>query len=225
MFFLLALLSLFTALYILLFHGIILLPIFLLSIGIILEIRWLKSLQKGTKAIFHFVEEKSSFIHQNYSFAVFPNMIDTLRQEGFSIEKYPYGNYYCFLLLNGKHPYHFFIGNNDTPDCKEVEGFSKLFIEKIAEAISSYGSQYFVDFEYGANFGEKEAAFIKEAKKGFMITKDGVPFGFRIAYDTESHTLYYAEAVTNVAWKKRETIANYTNVLLSKLYPLDISLL
>ena len=71
----------------------------------------------------------------------------------------------------------------------------------------------------------EEAAFIKEAKKGFMITKDGVPFGFRIAYDTESHTLYYAEAVINVAWKKREMIANYTNVLLSKLYPLDISLL
>lgn len=192
--------------------------ILFLTIGIVLEVIWFRLILKGSKGAIQFVEETSTFIHNCSQWITVSDIVNTLKSKGFSVKEYPYGNYYCFLLLDKKHPYHFFVANNDTPDCREAEEFSALFISKIAETGSSNGNQYFVDFEYGNELDKKTPEFIEVLRKGFMITKDGMPFGFRVAYDTKTNILYYAEAVTSVVWQKGALLSTYTNKLFNQLY-------
>ena len=54
------------------------------------------------------------------------------------------------FIMHKTFPHHFFISNNDTPDCPEVESYSKLFIRIVYGSGMSLGSQYLLDMEYGA---------------------------------------------------------------------------
>ncbi len=192
--------------------------IFLLGIGIALEILWLKSLTSGIKGVLRFVEEKSVSTHKCHVPITQANIVRILKQEGFSIKEYPYQNYECFLVLHKKYSYHFFIVNQDTLDNKSTTEFSKLFFQKMREAACAGGIRYFVDFQYGFDLEKKAPVFLAATKKGFITTKNGLPFGFRIAYDTKTNILYYAEAIVNVLWQKNEQVANYTSALFYKLF-------
>ncbi len=170
----LGLASLAVSFYSLLTRRPLLLSICLLAVGILLEVLWLKRLQESDTRFLKFIEETSSFEHPLTSPLVLSDLLDPLQSEGFEIEEYFDGNYYCHRQLNQKFTYHFFISNNDTPDCQEAEAYSIL-----------------------------------------------CAFGYRIAYDTKANLLYYAEAVTNVIWRKPEIIGPYTSELFQKLFVLD----
>ena len=219
--FLLGLVSLLGSLYSLLTQMSLLISICLLAVGLILEVLWFKALKSKDKEFLKFIEETSSFEHPLRSPLVISEIIGKLKSEGFEIKEYPYGNYYGQRQLNRNLAYHFFISNNDTPDCKEVEEYSTLFIQKIAQAGTSYGTQFFVAFEYGAEIQERSPEFVDVCRQGFMIAKEQGEFGYRIAYDTKADILYYAEAITNVIWMKTAIIGRYTSELFQKLFVLE----
>lgn len=218
---LLGLVSLVGSFYILVTQKTFLIPLCLLAVGILLEVLWLKTLLVNDKQFLKFIEETSSFEHPLKSPLVMTELLNKLKSEGFEIKEYFDGNYYCLRQLNKKFAYHFFISNNDTPDCKEAEEYSALFIQKIAQTGYSYGTQFFVAFDYGAEIQKKSPEFIEVCRQGFMVAKEQGPFGYRIAYDTKANVLYYAEAITNVIWRKKEIINRYTSELFQKLFVLE----
>jgi hypothetical protein len=120
--------------------------------------------------------------------------------------------------LDKKHGCHFFLANNNAPDCPETEEYSKLFIKTVFETGLSAGNRYLLNLEYGAEIAKNAPEYIKVARDGFMCDKSGTPFGFRLAYDTKSNVLYWAEAVTDIDWHKSEVMAIYTAKLLQKLF-------
>lgn len=194
------------------------LTICFLMIGVTLEVLWVKTLSVHDEQLLKFVEEASSFVHKCQSPLTPSEITDKLKSEGFLVKEYPYGNYHCFRQVHKSLLFHFFISNNDTPDCKEAEAFALLFTQKMAEANASYGQQFFVAFEYGAEIQEKAPDFVALCQKGFMITKDQGVFGFRVAYDTKTDTLYFAEAVTRIIWRKKALLDRYTSQLFQKLF-------
>lgn len=188
-------------------------------IGVTLELIWFQSLSKSYRKLLKFVEESSSFVHPLKSPMTISELIHTLYLEGFEIKEFPYGNYYCLQKGEKKFLYHFFIANNDTPNCPETEAFCTLFIQKFVQSTSAYGREYFVDFEYGTDMQEKAPEYVAVCKKGFITTKNTPIFGFRIAYDTKADILYYAEAVGHVITKGDPI--QHINTLFQKLFPLD----
>ena len=110
------------------------------------------------------------------------------------------------------------LANNDTPDCPEAESYSKLFIQIVCESGMSLGSQYLLNMEYGARLEQKSPEYIQAVREGFMHDKQGVPFGFRLAYDTQDDILYCAEAIIRIVWHKSDPLAIYVSELLKKLF-------
>lgn len=207
----------------LLYYKSLLLSISLLIIGLLPIIICYNSLRQSERQLLKFIEETSVFIHNHQAPLALTEIISILQAEGFTIQKYPYENYYCVRKLQEKFLLHFFISNNDTPDCQKAEAFSILFIKKIAETGSSLGQQFFIAFEYGAHIQEKAPEFIALCKQGFITTKEQGSFGYRIAYDSQTATLYYAEAIANVVWNKKEIINQYMSKLLQKLFDANSS--
>ena len=198
-----------------------LISLFLFAVGLIMEVLWLKALQSKDNEFLTFIEGTSSFEHPLKSPLVISELLQQLNSEGFEIKEYPYGNYYGQRQWNRNSTYHFFISNNETPDCKEVEEYSTLFIQKIMEAGNSYGSQFFVAFEYGPEIQKRSPEFVEVCRQGFMVAKEQGAFGYRIAYDTTANILYYAEAITNVVWVKTAAMGRYTSELFQKLFVLE----
>ena len=195
-----------------------LLAVALLVIGLLLIMLGAGRIKGETKHILRFVQEKSNFYYKYDPPLTISGLLEHLKKEGFEVTEYPFGNYYCHRNIGQKFGCHFFISNNDTPDCPEVESYSKLFIRIVYGSGMSLGSQYLLDMEYGAGLEQKSPEYIQVVREGFMHDKHGVPFGFRLAYDTEDHILYCAEAVTRIIWHKSEALAIYSGELLKKLF-------
>ena len=165
-----------------------------------------------------FVQESSAFYHRCYPPLRVTDILDCLKNEGFEVAEYPFDNYYCHRNIGRKFRCHFFVANNDTPDCPEAESYSKLFIRIVCESGVSLGSQYLLDMEYGSGLEQKSPEYIQAVREGFMHDKQGVPFGFRLAYDTRDDILYCAEAIVRIVWHKSDPLAIYVSELLNKLF-------
>lgn len=195
-----------------------LLAVILLILGLLLMLWGVRNVKEESKHILRFVREKSTFSHRCDPPLTIANLLDDFKQEGFEITEYPFGNYYGRQCIRGKFICHLFIANNETPDCPEAERYSKLFIQTVCESGMALGSQYLLDLEYGPDLEEKAPSYIQSAKEGFMHNKQGVFFGFRLAYDTQKHILYCAEAVIHIIWQKNEVLSIYASELLKKLF-------
>ena len=190
----------------------------LLVIGLLLIMLGVGRVKGETKHILGFVREESVFYHKYNPTLTISGLLDCLKKEGFKVTEYPFGNYYCHQYIDQKYSCHFFVANNDTPDCPEAESYSKLFIRTVYEAGMAASSQYLLDLEYGAGLEQKSPEYIQAVQEGFLHDKNGFFFGFRIAYDTRNNVLYCAEAVTRIIWHKSEALAIYSGELLKKLF-------
>lgn len=204
-------------------RGTLLLAVMLLLIGLLLLMLGVGRVKGETKHIQEFVREKSVFYHKYDPPLTISGLLDCLKEEGFEVEEYPFGNYYCHQHIDQKYCFHFFVANNDTPDCPEAENYSRLFIQTVYEAGRAAGSQYLLDLEYGAGLEQKSPEYIQAVQEGFMHDKYGFFFGFRIAYDTQDNVLYCAEAVSRIIWHKSEALAVYSGELLKKLFLREVS--
>lgn len=216
--FVVALFFLIAALCFCLKRGTLLLAVVLLVIGLLFLMLGAGRVKKETKNILRFVQESSVFYHRCYPPLRVTDILDCLKKEGFEVAAYPFGNYYCHRNIGQKFGCHFFIANNDTPDCPEAESYSELFIRIVCESGMSLGSQYLLDMEYGARLEQKSPEYIQAVREGFMHNKQGVPFGFRLAYDTQGDILYCAEAIVRIIWHKSDPLAIYVSELLKKLF-------
>jgi hypothetical protein len=192
--------------------------VLLLVIGLLLIALGIKKAKQDTEHILRFVREKSVHCHRCSPPLTIASLLDCLKQEGFAVTEYPFANYYCCRDLDPKHRVHFFVANNDTPDCPEAENYSALFIRTVGETALSLGCQYLLDLEYGSGLEQKSPQYIQAVREGIMHDKQGILFGFRLAYDTQDDTLYCAEAVTRITWHRSEVLAIYANELLKKLF-------
>ena len=199
-------------------RGTLLLAVMLLLIGLLLLMLGVGRVKGETKHIQEFVREESVFYHKYDPPLTISGLLDCLKEEGFEVEEYPFGNYYCHQHIDQKYCFNFFVANNDTPDCPEAENYSRLFIQTVYEAGRAAGSQYLLDLEYGAGLEQKSPEYIQAVQEGFMHDKYGFFFGFRIAYDTQDNVLYCAEAVSRIIWHKSEVLAVYSGELLKKLF-------
>lgn len=195
-----------------------LLAVALLMIGLLFIMLGVERIKGEAKHILRFVQEKSNFYHKYNPPLTVSGLLDCLKKEGFEVTEYPYGNYYCHQYIGQKYSVHFFVANNDTPDCPEAESYSKLFIQTVYGAGRAVGSQYLLDLEYGAGLEQKSPEYIQAVREGLMHDKNGFFFGFRLAYDTQDNSLYCAEAVTRIIWHKSEALAIYSSKLLKKLF-------
>lgn len=186
--------------------------------GLLLIMAGCRQTRRNNIQLLQFVRQNSTFVHQCKPQLTIPELLKRLKQEGFELIEYPFGNYYAFRQLDKKHKCHFFLANNDTPDLPEAEEYSKLFIRTVYETGLAAGSQYLLNLEYGPEPEQRAPAYIKAARGGFMYDKSNIPFGFRVAYDTKSNRLYWAEAITDVEWHKSEITASYVSKLLKKLF-------
>ncbi len=191
--------------------------VFLLAVGLLLLVLGMRRVKREAEAILRFIRERSVFYHRCSPALTISDFLSFLRQEGFVLTEYPFGNYYGHWRMDQKHICHFFVANNDTPDCPEAESYSELFIRTVCESGMSAGSQYLLDLEYGSGLEQKSPQYIQAAREGFMHDKQGIPFGFRLAFDTRDHILYCAEAVTRIVWQKNEVPAICVSELLKKL--------
>ena len=187
-------------------------------IGLLFIMLGVERIKGEAKHILRFVQEKSNFYHKYNPPLTVSGLLDCLKKEGFEVTEYPYGNYYCHQYIGQKYSVHFFVANNDTPDCPEAESYSKLFIQTVYGAGRAVGSQYLLDLEYGAGLEQKSPEYIQAVREGLMHDKNGFFFGFRLAYDTQDNSLYCAEAVTRIIWHKSEALAIYSGELLKKLF-------
>lgn len=204
-------------------RGTLLLAVMLLLIGLLLLMLGVGRVKAETKHIQEFVREESVFYHKYDPPLTISGLLDCLKEEGFEVEEYPFGNYYCYHHIDQKYCFHFFVANNDTPDCPEAENYSRLFIQTVYEAGRAAGSQYLLDLEYGTGLEQKSPEYIQAVQEGFMHDKYGFFFGFRIAYDTQDNVLYCAEAVSRIIWHKSEALAVYSGELLKKLFLREVS--
>lgn len=195
-----------------------LLAVVLLVIGLLLIMLGVGRIKGETKHILRFVQEKSDFYHKYDPPLTISGLLERLQEEGFEVAEYPFGNYYCHRYIGRKYCCHFFVANNDTPDCPEAESYSRLFIQTVYGAGRAAGSQYLLDLEYGAGLEQKSPEYIQAVREGLMHDKNGFFFGFRLAYDTQDNSLYCAEAVTRIIWHKSEALAIYSSELLKKLF-------
>lgn len=195
-----------------------LLAVILLVIGLLLMMLGAGSVKGETKHILRFVQEKSVFYHRYDPPLKIIDLLDCLKDEGFEVTEYPFGNYYCHRYIDQKYSCHFFVANNDTPDCPEAERYSELFIRTVCESGMAVGSQYLLDLEYGSGLEQTSPQYIQAVREGFMHDKQGILFGFRLAYDTRDDILYCAEAVTRIIWQKNDALAIYASELLKKLF-------
>ncbi len=111
-----------------------LLAVALLVIGLLFLMLGAGRVKKETKNILRFVQEISVFYHRYYPPLRITGILDCLKKEGFEVVEYPFGNYYCHRNIGQKYRCHFFIANNDTPDCPEAESYSGLFIQIVCES-------------------------------------------------------------------------------------------
>ncbi len=213
-----ALFFLIPAIYFCLKRNTLLLAVALLVIGLLLIMLGVGRIKGETKQILRFVQEKSNFYHKYDSPLTISGLLERLQEEGFEVAEYPFGNYYCHRYIGRKYCCHFFVANNDTPDCLEAESYSRLFIRTVYGAGRAAGSQYLLDLEYGAGLEQKSPEYIQAVREGLMHDKNGFFFGFRLAYDTQNNSLYCAEAVTRIIWHKSEALAIYSGELLKKLF-------
>jgi len=149
----------------------------LLAIGLLFLILGIGRGKKETKRILRFVQEKSVFYHRYCPPLTITDLLDYLKREGFEVMEYPFGNYYSQYNMGQKYRCHFFIANNDTPDCPEAESYSELFIRTVCESGMALGSQYLLDMEYGSGPEQKSPEYIQAVREGFMHDKQGVLFG------------------------------------------------
>lgn len=184
--------------------------------GLILVIQGARQGKKETTRLREFIRKNSSFTHKCRPPLTLDKLLALLKQEGFELTAYPYGNYYAYCKLDNKYDYHCFLANNDTPDCPEAEAYSKLFIQTVWQTGQAAGKSYILNLEYGADLPKKAGQYLKNIRDGFMCDKNGFWFGFRIAYDTKENILYCAEAITNVIWHQSEQPTIYTCRLLQK---------
>lgn len=124
--FVVALFFLIAALCFCLKRGTLLLAVVLLVIGLLFLMLGAGRVKKETKNILRFVQESSVFYHRCYPPLRVTDILDCLKKEGFEVAEYPFGNYYCHRNIGQKFGCHFFIANNDTPDCPEVESYSAV---------------------------------------------------------------------------------------------------
>ena len=114
------------ALYFCLKKDTLLLAVFLLAIGLLFIMLGAGSVKKETKQILRFVRESSDFYHRCQPPLTVNSLLDRLKGEGFQVTEYPFGNYYCHQKIREQYCCHFFVANNDTPDCPEAEGYSSV---------------------------------------------------------------------------------------------------
>lgn len=169
-----ALFFLIPAFYFCLKRSTLLLAVALLVIGLLLIMLGVRRVKEETKRIQMFVREKSIFYHKYDLPLTIPALLDCLKKEGFEVEEYPFGNYYCHQYIGQKCCCHFFVANNDTPDCPEAESYSRLFIRTVYGAGMAAGSQYLLDLEYGAGLEQRSPDYIQAVREGFMHDKNGV---------------------------------------------------
>ena len=192
--------------------------ILLLTIGLLFIMASVWQTKRNNAQLLQFVRQNSTFTHQCQPSLKIDSLLHNLQQQAFELTEYPFGNYHAYRQLDKKHGCHFFLANNNAPDCPETEEYSKLFIKTVFETGLSAGNRYLLNLEYGAEIAKNAPEYIKVARDGFMCDKSGTPFGFRLAYDTKSNVLYWAEAVTDIDWHKSEVLAIYTAKLLRKLF-------
>lgn len=209
---------LFMALYCLLSQKPLSWAVLLLVIGLLLIMLGVKKTKQNTEHILRFIQEESVLRHKCSPPLTVDGLLDSLRQEGFEVMEYPFGNYYCRRNIDPKHTVHFFVANNDTPDCPEAESYSALFVRTVCEVGMAAGWQYLLDLEYGPRLEREAPQYIQAVREGIMHDKQGVFIGLRLAYDTQDHILYCAEAVTRIIWHKSEVLAIYANELLERLF-------
>ena len=192
--------------------------VLLLVIGLLLIMLGVRRTKQNTEHILWFVREKSALCHKYSPPLTIDGLLDDLKQEGFEVMEYPFGNYYCRRNIDPKRTIHFFVANNDTPDCPEAESYSVLFVRTVCEVGMAAGWQYLLDLEYGPRLEREAPQYIQAVREGIMHDKQGIFIGFRLAYDTQDHILYCAEAVTRIIWHKSEVLAIYTSELLERLF-------
>lgn len=118
---------------------VLLLAVALLMIGLLFIMLGVERIKGEAKHILRFVQEKSNFYHKYNPPLTVSGLLDCLKKEGFEVTEYPYGNYYCHQYIGQKYSVHFFVANNDTPDCPEAESYSKLFIQTVYGAGRAVG--------------------------------------------------------------------------------------
>lgn len=115
-----ALFFLIPAIYFCLKRNTLLLAVALLVIGLLLIMLGVGRIKGETKQILRFVQEKSNFYHKYDSPLTISGLLERLQEEGFEVAEYPFGNYYCHRYIGRKYCCHFFVANNDAPDCPEA---------------------------------------------------------------------------------------------------------
>lgn len=207
-----------TSLYLLLKQSPLPVCILLLIVGLLFIMAGVRQTKRNNEQLLQFVYQNSAFTHQCQPPITISNLLKSLEQEGFELSEYPFGNYYAHRQLDKKHSCHFFLSNNETPDCPEAEEHSQIFIKTMFASGMSAGSQYLLNLEYGPNIAQKAPVYIELARSGFIHDTSNIPFGLRLVYDTQSNILYWTEAVMDVEWHKSEISAIYTAQLLQKLF-------
>ena len=154
-----------------------LLAVALLVIGLLLIMLGVGRIKGETKHILRFVQEKSNFYHKYDSPLTISGLLERLQEEGFEVAEYPFGNYYCHRCIGRKYCCHFFVANNDTPDCPEAESYSRLFIQTVYGAGRAAGSQYLLDLEYGAGLEQKSPEYIQAVRRQLPVL-----FGIKVKH-------------------------------------------
>lgn len=205
----------------LLFHGLPPLPAaLLLAAGIALIVRGVGSGKRESERILRFIRDQSAFRHRLEPPLTMAALLDRLRQEGFAVTEYPFGNCHGYREFAPKCVCHFFLSNNDAPgpDLQEDGGYAALFVQAHLSASMTCGQQYLVNLKYGPGLEEKSAAYIRASREGFIHDKHGNLFGFHLAWDTRENVLYCAEAVRRVVWQRGDRFGAYAGGLLGRLF-------
>ncbi len=189
-------------------HQKFLFSILLLVIYVILFIISFFMLKKEDKRFWNFIEQTSTFTHTLHTPITATRVVETLQQNGFSVTPYAFDNYYAVQKFHDGHECHFFLGNHNTPDCEEAEPFSILFIQKVMEIVYKPNS-FYINMEIG-DLATQSPEYWQTLRKGVLSSKKTAHmFCCNIAYDVTKNTLYFADALFRVTWKKRDINSIY----------------
>lgn len=196
--------------------------------GIVLEGLAFKEIAQEEKRLFKFIEEKSNFTH---SFAV-PltslRIVEKLKNMGFAITEYPMENYHCVKQFDKGYECHFFLLNDETPDCPEAETFSRLFITTTMEILAQQQDfkkdfkKFYMHLIIGEIDLENSTSDLQNTLRKGAIRNgvQGVLLGFTAGYDTNKNVLYCADAMTRVNWYRFSIIPKHMTSILVELFGL-----
>lgn len=190
-----------------------------LCVSLGLAVWWFFRLKQKETALLRLVEGESVFHHPNSPPINPAELADLLRREGFAVQEYPDGNYHGVQQLRKQYTYHVFLSNQKTPHREEYKPYFQCYIQTFREAQNAMGNQFLLDYTYGKNLERTALELVKAARTGFITSRKGGPFGYRAAYDVKTHTLYLAEAVTQIDWPKNAYGNRFTVHLLQTLFP------